>query len=356
MAGEGPSAGVVPRGAQWPAAKLPPVTDTTASATATAPLPAPTLGPDSPFFIVLNAGSGGGDADSTRQTITDVLTSAGRAHELLLIEPGARVADVAAQAVRRARDRGGVVVAAGGDGTINAVAQAVLPTGLPFGVLPQGTFNYFSRTHGIPSDTEQATRALLRAHVQAAQVGLVNDRVFLVNASVGLYPQLLEDREAYKKRYGRSRWVAGWSALVTLLHAHRPLRLAIEHQGVERAVRTPTLIVANNALQLERLGVAEAERLAQHQLVGITLKPIGTLAMLGLMLQGVFGKLGEAKDVVSFGFDLLRVRPAAPRRAARVKVATDGEICWLRAPLAFRVSPQPLWLLAPAPEDAVERA
>jgi diacylglycerol kinase family enzyme len=332
------------------------VIDTIPTASARAPSSAPVMGSDSPFFIVLNAGSGREDADSTRQTITDVLSAAGREHELLLIERGARVADVAARAVQRARERGGAVVAAGGDGTINAVAQAVLPAGLPFGVLPQGTFNYFSRTHGIPSDTEQATSALLRAQVQPAQVGLVNDRVFLVNASVGLYPQLLEDREAYKQRYGRSRWVAAGSALVTLLHAHRPLRLAIEHQGQERAVRTPTLFVANNALQLERLGVAEAERLAQGQLVAITLKPIGTLAMLGLMLQGAFGRLGEADDVISFGFDRLGVRPAAPRRTAQVKVATDGEICWLRAPLQFRVSPQPLWLLAPAPADAVERA
>lgn len=320
------------------------------------PALAPVSGDDTPLFIVLNAGSGSDDAHTTRRTIAEVLAAAGRAHELLLIERGARVADVAARAVALAQQRRGAVVAAGGDGTINAVAQAVLPTGLPFGVLPQGTFNYFSRTHGIPFDTAQATRALLRATVRPVQVGLVNERAFLVNASVGLYPQLLEDREAYKQRYGRSRLVAMWSALVTVLHAHRPLRLAFERDGQECKVRTPTLFVANNALQLERLGVAEAAELSQGRLAAITLKPIGTLAMLGLMLHGVFGRLGEADDVRSFGFERLAVRPAAPRRTAKVKVATDGEICWLRAPLVFRVSPQPLWLMAPAPEDAVERA
>ena len=47
------------------------------------------------------------------------------------------------------------------------------------------------------------------------QVGLVNDRVFLVNASLGLYAKLLEDREAFKAQYGRHRWVAFWSGLLT---------------------------------------------------------------------------------------------------------------------------------------------
>lgn len=317
---------------------------------------APEFAADAPLVIVLNAASGRADADATRRTVTQTLNAAGRAHEVLRIAHGMDVAELAAEAVRRAQRLRGAVVAAGGDGTLSAVAQAVVPAGLPFGVLPQGTFNYFSRTHGISPDTGQATRALLRARPAPVQVGLVNERLFLVNASVGLYPQLLEDREAYKRRYGRSRLVALWSALVTLLHAHRPLRLQIECQGRQQAVRTSTLFVGNNGLQLQQIGVPEADLLAQGQLVALMLRPVGTLGMLGLMLQGAFGRLGEAQDVLRFGFERLGVRPAAPRRTARVKVATDGEICWLRAPLRFSVSPRPLWLLLPAPDDRVEPA
>jgi diacylglycerol kinase family enzyme len=316
----------------------------------------PEFAADGPLVIVLNAGSGRSDADDTQRTISGILDAAGRPHEVLRIERGMDVAQVAVEAVRRAQGRQGAVVAAGGDGTLNAVAQAVLPAGLPFGVLPQGTFNYFSRTHGIASDTEQATRALLRARPAPVQVGQVNERLFLVNASVGLYPQLLQDREAYKQRYGRSRLVALWSALVTLLHAHRPLRLQLECQGRQQSVRTSTLFVGNNGLQLQQIGVPEAGLLAQGQLVALMLRPVGTLGMLGLMLRGAFGRLGEAEDVLRFGFERLAMRPAAPRRTARVKVATDGEICWLRAPLNFRVSPQPLWLLTPMPQDRVEPA
>ena len=84
------------------------------------------------------------------------------------------------------------------------------------GVVPQGTFNYFARTHGIPADQTEAVGLLLRAAPTPVQVARINDRVFLVNASLGLYPDLLEDREAFKARFGRSRgvaFVAGWVCL-----------------------------------------------------------------------------------------------------------------------------------------------
>ena len=86
------------------------------------------------------------------------------------------------------------------------------------------------------------------------QVAAINDRVFLVNASLGLYPDLLEDREAYKARFGRSRWVAFVAACATLLRAQRQLRLHIEMGGTVRDVRTLTLFVGNNRLQLQQFG------------------------------------------------------------------------------------------------------
>ena len=151
------------------------------------------------------------------------------------------------------------MVAAGGDGTINAVAQATLGSGCAFGVLPQGTFNYFSRTHGIPVDTGEALQVLLNESPRAVQVGLVNDRVFLVNASLGLYAKLLEDREAFKAQYGRHRWVAFWAGLLTLLRGHRPWYLHMAWHGQQRDIRTQTLFVANNALQLHQVGLPEAD-------------------------------------------------------------------------------------------------
>jgi diacylglycerol kinase family enzyme len=300
-----------------------------------------------PLFIVLNVGSGSNDAVATREIIEAVLTQAGREHLVRVVEDPAQLHNIARQTVEQARSRGGVVVVAGGDGTINAVAQATLGSGCPFGVLPQGTFNYFSRTHGIPSDTTEAMRLLLTARAHPVQVGLVNDRVFLVNASMGLYPKLLENREAHKRQFGRNRLVAFWSGLITLLREHRQLRLLIEHRGETRHMRTPTLFVSNNRLQLEQIGIPQARLLEQGLLAAITLRPVGTLTMLWLLVRGAFGQLGEADSVTHFAFKRISVTPAMPYGTHRVKIATDGEIVWLQAPIEFRVAPESLYLLKP---------
>jgi diacylglycerol kinase family enzyme len=276
-----------------------------------------------------------------------VLEAAGRAHRILVVDDPRRLQATAAEAVALAQAARGIVVAAGGDGTLNTVAQAVLGSGCFFGVLPQGTFNYFGRVHGIPAETTEAARLLLTARACPVQVGLVNDKVFLVNASLGLYPQLLEDREAWKRRLGRSRFVAFGAALATLLRAHRRLRLQIEMHGRSRAVRTPTLFVGNNRLQMEQVGTAQA--FEEGHLAGIVLRPVGALGMMWLVLRGALSRLADADNVTAFGFDSLTVRVRRFTGRRSFKVATDGEVTRLPLPLVFRVSPEPLWLLKPEP-------
>lgn len=309
-----------------------------------------------PLVVVFNVGAGHGPAEAVRATLQAGCAEAGRPLQLLEVQDPQQLGRIARQAVAQAQQSGGIVVAAGGDGTINTVAQAALGSGCAFGVLPQGTFNYFSRTHGIPADTAQALQVLLAGHSQPVQVGLVGERLFLVNASLGLYPQLLEEREAWKRQFGRSRLVAFGAGLASLLRGHRSLRLRVESQGQERELRTPTLFVGNNALQLQQLGLPEAGAVDAGCLAAIALRPVGSLTMLGLLWRGAFGRLGEADELIHVATRQLTVRPS--RRlgtwgSARIKVATDGEVSWMRLPLTFRVSPQTLDLLrppAPAPE------
>jgi diacylglycerol kinase family enzyme len=310
--------------------------------------PKSAVGREDPVFIVLNVGSGRGDAEVRKATIQGVLEEAGRSHEFLVVDDPRQLSVVTRRAVELAQQQQGIVVAAGGDGTINTVAQAVWESGRPFGVLPQGTFNYFGRTHGISEDLTEATKGLLRAKVQPVQLGLINGHVFLVNASLGLYPQLLEDREAYKKQFGRSRLVAMWAGLVTLLRERHQLAIQLEHAGKAQTVRTTTLVVGNNVLQLEQLGIPEAGALQQGQLVAITVRPVGSLAMVWLLVRGALGQLGEAENVRSFAFKRLTVRLRHSYGRRQIKVAMDGEVTWLSLPLVFEVAPTPLLLLVPS--------
>lgn len=309
---------------------------------------------NSPLFIVMNAGSGHNDTDATREAIEQVLKQAGRTYHMRVVEDPKRIDAIARQAVESAKACGGVVVAVGGDGTINAVANAVLGSGCSFGALPQGTFNYFGRTHGISEDIVEATHALLNGRPHPVQVGLLNGRVFLVNASVGLYPKLLEDREAYKKQYGRSRLIAFWSGLMTVFHQHRQLRITLEHRGKTSNLRTPTLFIGNNQLQMEQIGIPLAEAMEEGQLAAIALRPVGTLAMLWLVVRGALGSLGNAENIISFSFKRLTVKLSTLYHTRRIKAAIDGEVIWLNAPLEFRVSSEPLFLLKADSKAQVE--
>lgn len=300
---------------------------------------------DLPLAIVMNAGSGRGDTEAAREVMRETLEAAGRPHRFFLIDEDHPIQQVVAEASAHAKREGGVLVASGGDGTINCVASAAWREQLPMGVLPQGTFNFFGRTHNIPADPRAATEGLLRGTPRNVQVGMVNDRLFLVNGSLGLYPQVLEDREAWKQRLGRHRLVALWSGLATMMRGYRSLRIEVSDGTQTRQLRTPTLFVGNNALQLEKIGLDEAADVFRNDgtLAGLVLKPIGRLTMLGLILRGALGRLGDAENAVSFAFREITVSPK--HRRERFKVAVDGEITWLDPPIIFRAAPRPLVLV-----------
>lgn len=312
-----------------------------------APAVEPTLDPAAPLIFIINGASGSSDGDAKRVVIEDALRAAGRQGDVRFVRPDALAQEARAAAATALATRS-AVVAVGGDGTINAVAQAAHAAGCAMGVVPLGTFNYVARTHGISTEPAEAAQMLIHAVPVPVQVGTVNDRVFLVNASLGLYPALLEDRETYKARFGRSRWVAMGAACMTLLRGHRQLRLLIDEGGEVREVRTPTLFVGNNRLQLEQVGVNlsahPARVLDDGRIAAVMLKPIGTLTMAWLMLRGAMGSLGEADSVESFAFQRMVVQP----RRRKIKVAFDGEIARMRTPLEFRVAAQPLYLLKPS--------
>lgn len=300
---------------------------------------APEPSPDAPFFIILNAGSGREQTERQRATIEHALDQAGRAFKLSVVEDAGQIDAIARHMVAAAKAAGGIVVAAGGDGTINAVAARAAEAACPFGVLPQGTFNYFGRAHGIPEDLGEAVQALLRARMRPVQVGLVNDRIFLVNASIGLYPQVLQEREMDKRQFGRSRFVALFSMLKTALSTQQYLRISVEIEGKHQVLHTPTLFVGNNQLQMEQLGMSPmTAALEDGQLAAIAPKPVGRIGMMKLLLLGALGRLGQAQDLVAFGFKDMTVKQITLYgKRRRIKVATDGEVMLLDTPLKFQV-------------------
>ena len=313
-----------------------------------------------PLLIVANPSSEA--ARSAVQFSHRLLRQSGRPSEVLEAPTSGDVAAIARRAAALAAEVGGAVIAAGGDGTAGTVATALLAHARatdtpprPMGLLPLGTFNFFARAHGLPSEPAEAARVWLRGQLAQVQAGLVNDCAFLVHAALGLYPQLLEDREEFNRRYGRTRAVALWAGLRSLVRGGGELDLQIEREGQRRSVRATTLFVGNNRSQLERIGVAQAACVEQGLLAVLWLRPSSAAHRLWLALRGAVGELGGASALVGEALAELTVTPHRPHRPRwlterrPMKVAVDGEVLRLMAPLRFAVSETPLPLLVSRP-------
>lgn len=313
--------------------------------------------PDGPIHIVVPKRPGA-DLDVLRARLEAV--AALQQHKVVWHVPDQRadIVHMARNAAYAARGDGGLVVAAGGDGTINAVAAAALRVGVPMGVVPMGTFNYFSREHGLPLDPEAAVQDLLKAlhagDMRPVQVGFVNQRMFVINASVGLYPKLLAEREKASRRFGRSRLVAVVSAVWSMFRpaSGRRWRVVLKtHDGAQDRQEehlVTTLFVGNNPLQLDRMGLPQAQMVADGgKLAVVLLQPQGRWAVARTVWNAATGQLGRDGAVISMACSELVVTPAS-WRPPQVKVAFDGERDWLVPPLHFRISARPLWLVAPS--------
>ncbi len=91
-------------------------------------------------------------------------------------------------------EKTGVIVAAGGDGTLNAVAKKLMHTDIPMGIIPLGTFNYVARVLEIPIDIFKAAEVIATGTYREVHIATLNDQIYLNNASLGLYPFFIKKR------------------------------------------------------------------------------------------------------------------------------------------------------------------
>jgi diacylglycerol kinase family enzyme len=308
-------------------------------------LPSPAAGTDGlPVTVLMNAGSGSEDKSTARSAIEAALGAGGRDVEILVARRPRDLPDLARQAAER---RPGILAAAGGDGTLNGVAEVALETNLPLGVIPLGTFNYFARDLGIPLDAGAAAGAIINGVIRRVPVGRVNGKVFLNNASIGLYRRLIEQREFHKRRFGRNQLVALLSALAILLRRHRPYRLRLEMDGRPVTLSTLTVFFGRNALQMEQLGLDEALCVARGELAVLALREVGRLELLGLILRGAFGQMETARNLhqhcaLKVDVDWL------DGKSRKIRVAIDGESVECPLPLRVESVPDALQVVVPA--------
>lgn len=297
-----------------------------------------------PITVILNVGSGHGDATTCESEIRAGFEAAGRAHRILMAQSAQQVERQTRLAMVVARTQPQIIVAAGGDGTINLMAGLVLERDLPFGVIPLGTFNYFARDLGIPLDPRAAATAIATGHIRRVHVARVNGHLFLNNASFGLYRKLLEERERDKQRFGRYKIVAVMSALATVWRFRQVYTLRMQLDGRTTTLRTPMLFFGLNSLQLEKLDLDVASCTDAGQMAVIALQPTSRWHLLGLALKGALQGLHDSPELRCHGASEVVVEQPG-RRTSRV--AVDGESFDCSLPLRFEVQRDALQVVVP---------
>jgi diacylglycerol kinase family enzyme len=292
--------------------------------------------------VIVNPHAGGEGAADRGAEVREALASASVEAEIRLISHGQGPAGAARAALAEGF---GTLVAAGGDGTISGVADALLEAGgsARLGVLPFGTFNYFARGLDLPLDPAGAARTLREGRCREVRVGTVNGRVFLNNMSIGLYPSILENREEVYARWGRSRAAAYWSVLMTLSGIHRPMRLRLRIDGEEQRLATPLVFVGASAFQLEahNLDGAEAVRAGRLALFSARQTRGADLVRSAWVLARGRARKGEEFDLRT-GRDI-EIHLGEPRTL----VARDGERETMATPIRVCLSETPLRVIAP---------
>lgn len=254
---------------------------------------------------------------------------------------GSEMVDAARAAVAAQVD---VVVAGGGDGTINAVAGVLVGTGRAFGVLPLGTLNHFAKDIGIPLGLDDAVANIATGKPVDVDVGEVNGQIFLNNSSLGLYPDIVRDREKQQHRLGREKWVAACWATLGALRRYPFLNVHVQlDDGTRRLRRTPFVFIGNNEYTMQGFSIGERKTLNGAKLSLYIAQRPGRLALFRLGWSALCGRLAQERD-----FDVITANNLnIDTRYTRMRVATDGEVTVMVTPLHYRIRPGALRVIVP---------
>jgi diacylglycerol kinase family enzyme len=234
-------------------------------------------------------------------------------------------------------------IVAGGDGTIHYAAQALVGTGTTLAVLPVGTFNHLARDLHIPLEWDGAIDVALNGETREIDVGVVNGRYFLNNILLGLYPEIVTEREKLRRWYGK--WRAYARATRYALQRFPHVSVQIETADRLEAIKTHVFAVSVNRYDLTTLGViAPKTSLNDGRLSVYWLPYMSKPAFIGTFARYLRGRMRPGDELRFISTVSINVR-AAQRR---LRLGIDGELAEIETPLRVSIVPGGLRVKVPA--------
>jgi diacylglycerol kinase family enzyme len=295
------------------------------------------------MIVLLNNSAGGGGRDQLFSEVRAAFSKLGAAAQVEVATTGEQLCELARAAAKDLHDP---IVAAGGDGTISAVASALVGSGKTLGVLPLGTLNHFAKDLGVPLALEAAVATVVHGETREIDVGEVNGHYFINNSSIGLYPEIVRRRDKERELFNRGKWPAMAKAFLASLREYRFLRVRVRTEGREFSRTTPFVFVGNNTYDIDRFGIGGRPDLSTGTLCFWLARGTRPLGILRLGLRALLGILRGARDFEALCGREFWVNTAYPRQ----RVALDGETRLMDAPLHYRSRPRALRVIGPAKE------
>ena len=205
-------------------------------------------------ICILNCEAGSKRAIKTKEQLEELFSGHGANACVMVAGNGPELTALARHAVQ---DRYDMVVAAGGDGTMNAVAGALAGTGYSDGRVTARHVQKFAKDLKIPLELEGAVATIMTGHIAHIDVGEVNGHVFLNNSCIGLYPWIVREREM-EQRKGYRKWVAFARASMSALKRYSLLHVRLRIEGLDEAeAETPFVFVGNNRYEAQGLNIGQ---------------------------------------------------------------------------------------------------
>lgn len=248
----------------------------------------------------------------------------------------------AAKMIRRYANEVDMVIAVGGDGTLNAVLQGLAGTKLPLGIIPCGTANDLCRTLGIPLEIAAACDVIARQYSRIVDIGRVNGVYYFNEASLGLSVTLtrLLTTDA-KARFGI---LAHVMTAFFIMRRMRRFRTYVSADGGPETVLSSAQLTIGNSSNFGGLLANDEAAIDDRKLDLYSVEFRHWWSYFQAFVDLLQRRYDEAKSVHTVHARRFEVRTRRP-----MPIEADGEIV-TRTPAVFEVVPRAIRVFVPAPE------
>lgn len=290
----------------------------------------------SSFQFIINPSAGQGKYKQIIQAIHNILSDSGVRYDIKVLEYRGEALSLA----KKTADDHDVVVAVGGDGTVNEVFSGILGTQAIFGIIPAGTGNGFARALDLPLNLEKACQVLVEGRAKEIDVGMANGRYFLGTAGVG-FDALIAEFAGEKLGPLRGMWLYFFAGALTF-YRYKPPLVNVEIDSEIVKVTPLVIAIANTRIYGGTALIAPDAKPDDGLLDVCIIQDMSAFRLVCHLPKLFTGRHVNLPDVT-----MHKGRKAVINSPEPIPLHVDGEAAGSHARVEFTILPKAIRVLVP---------